>query len=107
VTEWLGDSQYAYVPYDAPDEIRHQLAELEHELDSEQLRTQMVVSIDPASRVRDGESTDLWLDPRRIHLFDPRSGDNLTVTATSGDGGRQSAGPARQAVPGGSGRSRR
>jgi multiple sugar transport system ATP-binding protein len=78
VTEWLGNEQYAYVPYDAPDDIKHQLAELERELDSEQLRTQMVVSLDPTSRIRDGERAQLWLDPARILLFDPQTGENLT-----------------------------
>jgi multiple sugar transport system ATP-binding protein len=79
VTEWLGNEQYAYVPYEAPADIAHQLAELEHELDSEQLRTQMVVSLDPMSRIRDGETAELWLDPARMHLFDPKTGDNLTL----------------------------
>jgi multiple sugar transport system ATP-binding protein len=79
VTEWLGAEQYAFIPYEAPDEIAHQLADLEHELDSEQLRTQMVVSLDPSSRIRDGEAAELWLDPSRMHLFDPRSGENLTL----------------------------
>jgi multiple sugar transport system ATP-binding protein len=78
VTEWLGSQQYAYVPFEAPAEITRQLAELEKELDSEQMRTQMVVSLDPASRLRDGEQAELWLDLRRVHLFDPRTGDNLT-----------------------------
>ena len=56
VTEWLGNEQYAFVPYEAPADIAHQLADLEHELDSEQLRTQMVVSIDPMSHIRDGDN---------------------------------------------------
>jgi multiple sugar transport system ATP-binding protein len=79
VTEWLGSEQFAFIPYEAPDEIASQLAELEHELDSEQLRTQMVVSLDPSSQVRDGEEAELWLDPSRMHLFDPRTGENLTL----------------------------
>jgi multiple sugar transport system ATP-binding protein len=78
VTEWLGNQQYAYIPYEAPEEITAQLAELERELDSEHLRTQMIVSLDPMSRVRDGQSARLWLDPSRIQLFDPRTGENLT-----------------------------
>ena len=78
VTEWLGNEQYAYIPYEAPEEITAQLAELERELDSEHLRTQMIVSLDPMSRVRDGQSARLWLDPSRIQLFDPRTGENLT-----------------------------
>ena len=32
VTEWLGDSQYAYIPYEAPEAIRNQLRDLSREL---------------------------------------------------------------------------
>ncbi|SHN45837.1 ABC transporter ATP-binding protein [Cryptosporangium aurantiacum] len=78
VTEWLGDSQYAYLPFDAPDEIAQQLSELARELDSEALRTQAVASIDSMSRVRENSEVDFWVDTRRMHLFDPRTGDNLT-----------------------------
>ncbi|HEY5856427.1 MAG TPA: ABC transporter, partial [Aldersonia sp.] len=67
-----------FVPYEAPPEIASKLAELESELDSEQMRTQMVVALDPMSRVSEGDTATLWLDPSRIHLFDPKSGDNLT-----------------------------
>jgi len=78
VTEWLGNEQYAFIPYEAPPDIADQLAALERELDGEQMRTQMVVSLDPTSRVRDGAKASLWLDPTRILLFDPRTGANLT-----------------------------
>jgi multiple sugar transport system ATP-binding protein len=78
VTEWLGNEQYAFIPYEAPPDIADQLAALERELDGEQMRTQMVVSLDPMSRVRDGAKASLWLDPTRILLFDPRTGANLT-----------------------------
>jgi multiple sugar transport system ATP-binding protein len=78
VVEWLGNEQFAYVPYDAPEEIAHQLADLERELDSEQIRTQMVVALDPMSEIRDGSTAQLWFNPRRIHVFDPRTGENLT-----------------------------
>jgi len=78
VVEWLGNEQYAYVPYDAPPEVAAQLAELQRELDSEQLRTQMVVALDPMSRISDGSTAQLWFDPRRMHVFEPRTGENLT-----------------------------
>ncbi|HTF54203.1 MAG TPA: sn-glycerol-3-phosphate ABC transporter ATP-binding protein UgpC [Pseudonocardia sp.] len=78
VTEWLGNEQYAFVPYEAPADIAQQLAELEQELDSEQVRTQLCVSVDPSSRIKDGEQAQLWLDPSRMHLFDPMTGQNLT-----------------------------
>jgi multiple sugar transport system ATP-binding protein len=96
VTEWLGNEQYAFVPFEAPAEIVTQLAELASELDSEQMRTQICVELDPLSRVRNGDKATLWLDAERIHLFDPQSGDNLTRTAAEehapGDsGGRHAA----------------
>jgi multiple sugar transport system ATP-binding protein len=78
VIEWLGSEQYAYIPFEAPPEIRKPLAELAEELDSEQLRTQLVVVVDAASRLEVGGEADLWLDPRHMHLFDPHTGDNLT-----------------------------
>ncbi|GAA3398192.1 ABC transporter ATP-binding protein [Cryptosporangium minutisporangium] len=78
VTEWLGDSQYAYLPFEAPPEVVTQLAELAKELDTEALRTQAVVSIDSMSRMRENADAEFWVDTRRIHLFDPRTGDNLT-----------------------------
>ncbi|WP_164700329.1 ABC transporter ATP-binding protein [Modestobacter sp. KNN46-3] len=84
VTEWLGDSQFAYIPYEAPDEIRTQLRELSKELDSEELRTQAIVSIDATSRIREGRDAEFWLDSRKVHVFDPTTGDNLTRDADAG-----------------------
>jgi multiple sugar transport system ATP-binding protein len=78
VIEWLGSEQYAYIPFEAPEEVRRPLADLATELDSEQIRTQLVVTLDAESRVSEGEDANLWLDPRRMHLFDPASGENLT-----------------------------
>jgi multiple sugar transport system ATP-binding protein len=83
VIEWLGNEQYAFVPYEAPADIARQLADLERELDSEQMRTQLCVSLDPASRVTAGGTASLWLDPSQIHLFDPQSGENLSRAAGS------------------------
>jgi len=84
VTEWLGDSQYAYIPFDAPEEVTNQLRDLSRELDSDQLRTQAIVSIDSTSRIREGRDAEFWIDTRKVHLFDPASGDNLTRDAEAG-----------------------
>jgi multiple sugar transport system ATP-binding protein len=78
VTEWLGNELYAYVPYEAPEDVRKQLRDLSRELDSDQLRTQAVVALNPNSRIRDGQEVDLWIDPGAIHIFDPATGENLT-----------------------------
>ena len=78
VIEWLGSEQYAYIPFEAPEEVRAPLQELASDLDMEQVRTQLVVNLDAESRVSEGENATLWLDPSRMHLFDPASGENLT-----------------------------
>ncbi|MFP3965844.1 sn-glycerol-3-phosphate ABC transporter ATP-binding protein UgpC [Actinomadura fulvescens] len=78
VTEWLGNEQYAYVPYEAPEDLAAQLRELSRELDSDQLRTQAVVALDPASLISEGQEAELWIDTSRAHIFDPATGDNLT-----------------------------
>ncbi|MDQ3946042.1 MAG: sn-glycerol-3-phosphate ABC transporter ATP-binding protein UgpC [Actinomycetota bacterium] len=78
VTEWLGAEQFAYIPFEAPPEITNQLRSLARELDSESLRTQLVVSLGTDSRIRRGEAAQLWFNPARVQLFDPDSGENLT-----------------------------
>ncbi|MDP3966938.1 MAG: sn-glycerol-3-phosphate ABC transporter ATP-binding protein UgpC [Nocardioides sp.] len=79
VTEWLGNEAYAYVPYEASDEVQAQLEQLERDLDGESVRSQMVVSLDASSTISDGDEAEIWVDPSRMHLFDPESGDNLTL----------------------------
>jgi multiple sugar transport system ATP-binding protein len=79
VTEWLGNEAYAYIPIDLPPEIQTQLTDLERELDMEALRPQLVVSLDAASRIGEGEEAEIFVDARKMHLFDPQSQENLTV----------------------------
>jgi len=81
VVEWLGNEAYAYIPFEAPPEVATQLAELEKDLDSEALRTQLVVSLDSNSRISKGEEAEIWMDASQMHLFDPSTGENLTLNA--------------------------
>ncbi|MET1037300.1 MAG: ABC transporter, partial [Aeromicrobium sp.] len=76
---WLGDQQYAYVPYEAEAKVQDQLKELARESDSDSLRTQLVVSLDASSKVAEDSDTTLYIDTDQMHLFDPSSGENLTV----------------------------
>lgn len=39
---------------------------------------QIVVRLNTATRVREGSQAELWVDTSRIHVFDPRTGVNLT-----------------------------
>ena len=79
VVEWLGHEAYAYIPFEAPPEVTTQLAQLERDLDSEALRTQLVIALDANSRIVKGEEAEIWMDSSHMHLFDPASGDNLTL----------------------------
>jgi len=45
----------------------------------------VVARLDAATRVREGETAELWADVRKMHVFDPASGRNLSLD-TDGDG---------------------
>jgi multiple sugar transport system ATP-binding protein len=79
VTEWLGNEAYAYIPFESLPEVQEQLIQLEKELDMEAIRPQLVVALDAASRIREGEDAEIFVDARKMHLFDPATQENLTV----------------------------
>jgi multiple sugar transport system ATP-binding protein len=79
VVEWLGNESYAYIPFEAPPEVQAQLAQLERDLDGESLRTQLVISLDGASRVSEGDEAEIYVNSAQMHLFDPATGENLTL----------------------------
>ena len=78
VTEWLGNEKYAYLPFEPHPDVQAALNELDRELDGEAMRTQLVVSLDGSSRIRQGDDARLWFRPTAAHVFDAESGDNLT-----------------------------
>jgi multiple sugar transport system ATP-binding protein len=79
VVEWLGNEAFAYIPFEAPPEVQQQLAELEKDLEGESLRTQLVISLDGTSKVAEGDEAEIWVDTSKMHLFDPSTGENLTI----------------------------
>jgi len=78
VVEWLGNEQFAYVPYDAPPDLTAGLSELAKELDSERMRSQLVIALDPSSEIHDGSDAEFWFDPNNMHIFDAADHANLT-----------------------------
>jgi multiple sugar transport system ATP-binding protein len=46
--------------------------------------------LDAATRIREGESAELWADVRSMHVFDPDTGANLSL----GTEPAEAAGPA-------------
>jgi len=78
--EWLGSELYAYLPYHGGDAIAQQLGQLAGDLDMEQLssdESQLVTRLDAASGVQEGIEAEIWLDARKLHLFDPETGEAL------------------------------
>jgi len=81
VVEWLGNQAFAYIPFEAPPAVQEQLLQLEKDTDGETLHTQLVISLDGASRIKEGDEAEIWMDATKMHLFDPGTGENLTVDA--------------------------
>ncbi len=84
-----GLGAFVYLPVPQGDQQRQAgLQELARELEQEDLHSdsdesQIVARLDPASKVREGEEAQLWVDTTRLHLFDPETGDSLTYQAPS------------------------
>ncbi|SDH56676.1 multiple sugar transport system ATP-binding protein [Arthrobacter subterraneus] len=83
-TEWLGNEQYGYINFDPAPEVRELLDNLARDMDADELRPQVVVTLDAVSRIRGGRESEIWLDTRKLHLFDPETGENLTRDAEAG-----------------------
>ena len=62
---------------------QEQLAQLERDLDGESLRTQLVISLDRASRVAEGDEAEIFVNSDHMHLFDPSTGENLTLDTSA------------------------
>ena len=57
----------------------------------------MTARLDAASGAKEDEELEFWLDLRRVQVFDPESGENLTAEAnTAGENGEV---PTRAAEP--------
>ncbi len=81
--EWLGNESYAYIPFEAPPEVQEQLTQLEKDLDGESMRTQLVISLDGASKIAEGDEAEIYVNSAHMHLFDPASGENLTLDTSA------------------------
>jgi multiple sugar transport system ATP-binding protein len=82
VLEWLGAEELAYFRVQGARASARELEELATDTgstDVPQAGDQLVARLDPASRAREGEKLELWLDPRRAQLFNPQDGAHLTL----------------------------
>ena len=83
-TEWLGNEQYGYIDYEKDSQVAEVLDELAKDLDQDELPPQVVVTLNSSSRIRGGSEANLWVDTRKIHVFDVSTGENLTRDAEKG-----------------------
>ena len=100
VIESLGAEKYVYFTRDLGQAVN--VAELE-ELAKDSGRADIgstaetvVARLNPETRITEGQNAELWVDVRRLHVFDPATGRNLT-RGTSGAAG-DSAAPAGPGV---------
>ena len=77
VTEWLGSELFAYVPYEV-EQGDAGLSSLTEELEQLPSSASIVAELNAASPISAGDTATLWVDARRIMLFDAETGDNLT-----------------------------
>ena len=96
VVEWLGNEAYAYMPFEAPPEVREQLEQLERDLDGEALRTQLVIGLSTAPRkITEGDEAEIWVDTsqdaplRPGHRREPHRGPRERRRDTQGRDGRR------------------
>jgi multiple sugar transport system ATP-binding protein len=82
VLESMGSELYAYFAVESEGVESDQLAELAEDAGASEVpgggSNQVVARLDAASGVKEGEEAELWVDARKLHLFDPSSGESLT-----------------------------
>ncbi|MDO5492017.1 MAG: sn-glycerol-3-phosphate ABC transporter ATP-binding protein UgpC [Nesterenkonia sp.] len=83
-TEWLGNEQYVYVHYEMDKRVEDTLQSLAEDMDADETRPELVISVSPESKLRGGDRATIWVDVSRIHLFDPATGENLTHDPEAG-----------------------
>jgi multiple sugar transport system ATP-binding protein len=108
VLESLGSELYAHFTVASDQQIESaELRELAEDAGGGEVpmageEGRIVARLDPASEVRPGQEAELWVDARRIHLFDPDDGSSLTTSQTgpaAANGGQSTSGREPEAPP--------
>ena len=109
VVESMGSELYAHFSVASDQQIQSaELRELAEDAGAGEVpgageSGRIVARLDPASRVREGQESELWVDATKLHLFETESGRSLTSRGDgpSARGGQSTAG--RDPDPGGEG----
>jgi len=82
--EWLGSELFAYLPYQVGSSgatASRSMQEVARELETSDLggdESELVARLDPQSDISEGGEADIWVDARKLLLFDPETGARLT-----------------------------
>ncbi|MCW2750233.1 MAG: transporter [Aeromicrobium sp.] len=77
--EWRGSTQLAYLGFEIDPEIEHRLVEVEDLLDFDLFQSFLVAELTAASALRPGMSIRVVVPRDKVHVFDPETGENLTL----------------------------
>ncbi len=79
VVEWLGNEAYAYIPFEAPPEVRSSSSSSSATSTASPCAPSWSSALDGSSTIAEGDEAEIWVDTSKMHLFDPATGENLTV----------------------------
>jgi multiple sugar transport system ATP-binding protein len=77
--EWRGSSQFAYLGYDIAPEVEDLLNEVEDMLEFDLFQNFLVAELAAESSLRPGMSIRVVIPRQKVHVFDPETGENLTL----------------------------
>jgi multiple sugar transport system ATP-binding protein len=103
VAESLGSEKFVYFSQELGQ--THNVAELEElardsgRADASGAAETVVARLDPASRITEGHEARLWVDVRKLHVFDPATGRNLSLGAADARAGAAAPAAAGGAPP--------
>lgn len=77
--EWRGSSQFAYLGYEIEPAVEDLLNEVEKLLEFELFQNFMVAELAADSPLKPGMSIRIVIPRQKVHIFDPETGENLTL----------------------------
>jgi multiple sugar transport system ATP-binding protein len=108
VLESMGSDVYVYFTTDFGQSVDaaelQELAQDSGRADTGASGETVAARLDAATRVREGQGADLWLDVRAIHVFDPSTGKNLALQDAPAQAAPAAAAPSAETPPASSAR---
>lgn len=79
--EWRGRSQYAFLGFEIDEAIEARLEEVEQHLEFDLFQAFLLAEIAPTAQLKADMFVKIAVDSRKIHVFDPMTGENLTISS--------------------------